>query len=221
MQHKTPLSTGETYHIYNRGAHKQGIFSNDSDYRRFLLNLHIANHSAPVVIRDILESPRYREPFSEFPADKALVDVLAYALMPNHFHLVLQQKTDSGIPRFMKKLCVAYSMYFNQKYQHSGVLFQGPFKSQHVGNESQFRWIFSYVHLNPLDLICPDWQQNGVKDPEAARKFVRSYRYSSYMDAIDKGRPERSILALNRPDFLHEHDDLETMLSSLIENSSL
>ncbi|MHB1086517.1 MAG: transposase [Minisyncoccota bacterium] len=182
----------------------------------------MANHSEPVVVRDILESPRYREPFSAFPADKSLVDVLAYSLMPNHFHIVLRQKSEGGITKFMKKVCVGYSMYFNLSHEHSGVLFQGRFQSKHVDNEAYFRWIFAYTHLNPLDLKFPEWKNTGIEDLSAVRKYMNQYDYSSFLDYKGEDRPQKSILSLREaPEFLREQDDLEELLTSFAENRPL
>src|SRR3989344_2030506 len=99
--------------------------------------------------------------FSEV-VDGSLVSVLAYCLMPNHFHLVLRQKNQDGITLFMRKLATAYAMYFNTKYDHSGVLFQCRYKSKHVNTDAYLRWIFSYVHLNPLEIIQPEWKERGI-----------------------------------------------------------
>ena len=111
MLRKTPLVRDEAYHIYNRGAHKYTVFTDDSDYWRFLSLLHLANHTGPVLLREILERKKHRgrfsgEIFSE-EADKSLVDLLAYSLMPNHFHLIVKQKGDDGITKFMQKLTVS------------------------------------------------------------------------------------------------------------------
>jgi putative transposase len=214
MLRHVPLSSGETYHIYNRGAHKQAIFTNDQDYRRFQLGLHLANHSESVIIRDVLSSDKYREPFSGFPADKSLVDVLAYTLMPNHFHLVLRQKSEGGITRFMKKIGVGYSMYYNNKYEHSGTLFQGPFKSSHIDTEPYFRWIFAYVHLNPVELLRPDWLAQSNPNTVGIKEFINTYKYSSYMDYRQESRPEKAILSTDVPDFLRGQDDLNDMLTN-------
>jgi len=214
MLRNTPLETGETYHIYNRGAHKQAIFSNEQDYRRFQLNLHLANHGEPVVIRDIISTEKYREPFSGFVADKSLVDVLAYTLLPNHFHLILRQKSDGGITRFMKKVGVGYSMYYNTKYEHSGTLFQGPFKSRHVDNEPYYRWLFSYIHLNLVQGILDSHEILSEDDRGSIRDTMSTYHYSSYIDYSGVNRPEKNILATDIPDFLREQDDLEDILST-------
>lgn len=204
MLRQVPLVTGETYHIFNRGAHKQNIFTSDEDYRRFQVNLHLANHTHPIVVRDILGSPKYREPFSEFPSDKGLVDVLGYSLLPNHFHIILQQKTDGGITRFMKKVGVGYSMYFNLKYGHSGTLFQGSFKSNHIDTDPYHQWIFAYVHLNAVSLIDPGWKERGIVDTPAAQRFLDTYKYSSHFDYYSVERPERAILAYDEGQFLIE-----------------
>jgi len=151
-----------------------------------------------------------------------LVDVLAYALMPNHFHLVLKQVKDGGISKFMRKLATGYSMYFNIKHGHSGVLFQGRFKSSHINSEPYFRYIFSYVHLNPLELVEPDWKEGTIRNEKKARKFLSDYRYGSYFDYCVGERPERVILAYDdAPDFLKEQNDLEEMINDFSKGRAL
>ncbi|KKW20070.1 MAG: hypothetical protein UY63_C0002G0029 [Parcubacteria group bacterium GW2011_GWA2_51_10] len=217
MLRKTPLFSGETYHIYNRGAHKFATFTDESDYWRFSALLHLANHTGPVLLGELLERKKHRgrfsgEIFTEH-ADKALVAVLAYALMPNHFHLVIRQKMDNGITKFMQKVTVSYSMYFNTKYEHSGVLFQGRFMSSHLGTDPYFKWIFPYVHLNPVSLVESDWREKGITDSARAKKFLRNYRYSSYYDYYVGDRSERAILAYDEAvDLLDREDDIQRML---------
>ena len=216
MLRKAALVAGETYHIYNRGAHKQPVFVDEGDYVRFLLLLYVANHSERVRLSDLLKEypgPSWIQILSDVEADKSLVDVLAYSLIPNHFHLVLRQKAENGCTVFMKKVATAYAMYFNLKYEHSGVLFQGCFKSSHIENEPYFRYIFSYVHLNLLDLIEPGWKENGIKNVEAVRKFINTYPYSSFQDYATSERPQRKILSWDEaPLFLKEVNDFEDLI---------
>lgn len=216
MRKDAPFAVGETYHLYNRGAHKQSIFTTDADYKRFLLLLHLANDSAGIELREVLK--KYKDlPFSEIFAgekpDKSLVDIYAYCLMPNHFHLVLQEKREGGITKFTRKVLTGYSMYFNIVHKHSGILAQGAFKSRRVGNGPYFRYIFAYVHLNPLSLNYKDWERRGISDIEGARKTLHEYSHSSFYDYSIRQRPERSILAYNTsPDFLRSQNDLEELL---------
>jgi len=152
----------------------------------------------------------------------AMVDILAYSLLPNHFHLVLRQRTENGITEFMRKFITAYTMYVNAKHDHSGVLFQGRFKSSHIDTESYFRWIFSYVHLNPLELNEPGWKEEGVRDANKARAFLRNYPYSSYMDYVGGARLESKLLStVDIPDFLKEIDDLDQLLKTVSLNEKM
>ena len=226
MLRKAPLVTGEAYHIYNRGAHKQAIFTNEADYRRFLIILHLCNDSEASNISDLLGTKKYRERFSGDifleERDKSLVDILAYTLMSNHFHLVLRQKSDEGISRFMRKVGVAYSMYFNTRYEHSGVLFEGRFRSSHLDSEPYFRWIFPYVHLNPLSLLEQNWEEAGVSDVQDAELFLRDYPYSSYYDYYVGERQERAILAHSEAkDFVDSEADIHALLTSFTERREM
>ncbi len=216
MLRKVPLIAGETYHIYNRGAGKQRIFTGGADYDRFMSLLYLANSNQSTNYRNVWSKYKGRsltDFFKEEGRGPALVEVLAYALMPNHFHIVLKQKTDEGVTKFMRKLATGYSMYFNARYEHSGVLLQGRFKSSHIGTDPYFRYIFSYVHLNPLDIVMPGWKDGVIPSPNKARKFLADYRYASYHDYCVGERPERAILAYDTaPDFLKTDNDLEEML---------
>ena len=223
MLRATPLVAGETYHIYNRGAGKQKIFLDATDYKRFLALLLLGNNTENIHLSNL---PKYQGPslthVFEEKVDYSLTDVLAYSLLPNHFHLVIRQKSDDGITSFMKRVCTAYSMYFNLKYGHSGTLFQGRFKSSHLDTDPYFKWIFPYVHLNPVSLVEPQWQENGIIDPMLAKEFLRDYRYSSYRDYYVGERPERAILSYDEVfDLLDTKDDIQDMLAAYAKGKVL
>lgn len=222
MYRRDALTDGEIYHVYNRGAHKGLLYTNEEDYRRFQILLYLLNTDQSIVVRDILKQyigPSYGGVFGHERNDNRLVDVCAYSLMPNHFHLVLRQLQENGITLFLKKLATSYSMYFNAKYDHSGVLFQGRFKSSHVATEEYFRWIYAYVHLNPIELIVPGWEDLGIADPEKVRKYIQKYAYSSYPDFAGSKREESSIISGEVPGFLSDQNDLDELLKDFATHS--
>ena len=190
---------GETYHVFNRGAHKQPIFIDEQDYRRFQVLLLLANSTEPIDTGNVLTKYQGRTLLNLFEREAPTVrqaDIFAYSLMSNHFHLVVRQKIDRGISEFMRKVCTGYSMYFNLRHGHSGTLFQGKFKSSHIDTDPYFSWIFSYVHLNPVSMVEPAWSEKQVKDVRRAQNFIDKYSFSSYPDYYSTERPERKILAL-------------------------
>lgn len=211
-----PFEIGETYHVYNRGAHKNITFRSKDDYERLLLILFLANTTAPVDTRELFRKYKGRTSADIMDLEvrgNPLVSIMAWTLMPNHFHFVLQQEEDQGITRFMRKVITAYTMYFNAKHDHSGVLFQGRFKSRHVGTEPYFRYIFSYVHLNPVSLVEPLWEEKGIDSSDTVRKFLEAYPYSSFYDYSVGDRPWRQLIAYEQaPDFMKEQNDLEELL---------
>jgi len=94
----------------------------------------------------------------------------------------------------MRKVSTAYVMYFNKKYERTGGLFEGRFKSRHIGEENYFNYIFSYVHLNPLKLMQKDWKENGIRNKKEAINYLNKYKYSSYLDFLGEERPQNKIL---------------------------
>lgn len=132
------------YHLYNRGVAKQDIFVDEQDYKVFLSYL------------KIYLSPMEKDP-SGFPSRQLKnyheqIRLLAYCLMPNHFHLFVWQKEINGISAFIHSTLTKYSMYFNRKYSRVGPVFQGKLKGVLVQTEAQFIYLSKYIHRNPQDL---------------------------------------------------------------------
>ncbi|MDD5152790.1 MAG: transposase [Candidatus Pacebacteria bacterium] len=196
MQRKFEFSIGEYYHVYNRGTDKRIIFTSLNDYHRFIALLHLCNSSEPVHIGNILQNNQGLSLISliNVGISDRLVHIGAYCLMPNHFHLLLREKQENGISLFMKKLLTAYSMYFNKKYERSGALFEGPFKATHADTDVYLKYLFSYIHLNPVKIIDPNWKEDGIKDREVAKKYLTEYAHSSYLDYMGTNRAEGVIL---------------------------
>jgi len=209
MERKVSFAPGEYFHIYNRGTEKIKIFNNTNDYQRFLESLYLFNSTKRIVLRSISKKKRFN-----YDREDTLVDIGAYCLMPNHFHLLIRSKNDFGVSNFMKKLLTAYSMYFNKKYNRSGVLFQGPFKAQHVTRDEYLKYLFSYIHLNPIKLVDKDWKEKGIQDFEQSRKFLNSYKNSSYVDYIGDNRLESSILnKIAFPEYFKFSNDFDQFIN--------
>jgi putative transposase len=147
---------------------------------------------------------------------ESLISMGAWCLMTNHFHLLVRQEVEGGITKFMKKLGTAYSMYFNIRYERTGTLFGGLFKSKLVGNDDNYmRQLMAYIHLNPLEIEFKDWENNLSRDPEAMGDFLMSYSYSSYLDYLLEARAEKGIISL---DNFPEYFQVPGSFKSFVEN---
>src|SRR3989339_646882 len=221
MYRETSFAENEYYHIYSRGVEKRKIFMNDKDHKRFTALLYIMNQNQPFRMDDFLRGNKNNlENIFKLEKEKTLVSIVSYCLMPNHFHLILYEHTENGISKFMGKLLTAYSMYFNKKYDRSGPLFTHPFRSEHINNDSQYMYIFSYIHLNPLSIIQKNWKEDGVKNKQDAEKFLQDYQFSSYQDFIEKNRLESTIIDFSLiPEYIKNMElNLETYNQIFNEN---
>lgn len=197
MLRRFDFSTGEFYHLYSRGVEHRTIFMDADDYLRFIVLLYVCNSEDEIHVSNFSKWKEFD--FFSLPRGKQLVDIGAYCLMPNHFHLLIREISGDGASIFMKKLLTAYSMYFNRKYHRTGALFEGIFKAQHVGDDEYLQYLFAYIHLNPIKLIDSKWKENGIQKKDEAEKYLNSYQYSSYLDYCEIDRREKAIL--NREEF--------------------
>jgi len=175
------------YHVYNRGVEKRDIFLDNQDYVVFLglLKKYLTGEN--------LEKSNNRHKFKHLGDD---VKLLSYCLMPNHFHLLLYQESEKGISQFMRKLATGYVMYFNNRYDRVGGLFQGRYKASLIASDPYLYHISRYIHLNPKNYLdypysslryyerpesSPVWlTTENILDlfdnsPEQYRSFVEDY----------------------------------------------
>lgn len=210
MERKFQFSVGEFYHLYNRGSNKMPIFLDDFYRKRFTKLLFVCNGNKPVVFKSIQGLP-----LDEIDRGETLVDIGAYCLMPNHFHLLIREKIENGISLFMEKLSTAFSMFFNKKNERTGGLFEGTFKATHADNDVYLKYLFAYIHLNPVKLIDQGWKENGIKDKNTANMFLNNYTFSSYVDYMGAERVESMIL--NRkvfPEYFSTLKDFNNMINN-------
>lgn len=123
---KVTFTQGGHYHVYNRGTNREPIFLCDDNYRFLLRRVKKCAHDWQVT-------------------------VLAYCLMPNHYHFVLRQDGERPLSGFVQAVFNSYTKAFNRMYERSGTLFEGPFQSRLVDKEEHLLHLCRYVHRNPLD----------------------------------------------------------------------
>ena len=189
MTRQIPFIGGEYYHIYNRGTNKMKIFNSLADYNRFTKLLYLVNSQETIQFSDTNENSIWK-----IKRGEPLVEIGAYVLMPNHFHLLIKAKDEESTSLFIQRLLVSHSKYFNKKYDRKGSLFQGKSRSVHIDNDRYLKYLFAYIHLNPVKIIDPDWKESGIKNLGKTIDFLNKYKYSSYDDYAGKERTEAKIL---------------------------
>jgi putative transposase len=211
MQRKDTFSIDEYYHIYNRGTDKRKIFLDIHDYHRFIMLLYLCNSNQSVDLQKLFREGRSFTELFTLDRGEPIVAIGAWTLMPNHFHILLKETTENGITTFMRKVMTGYSMYFNKKHNRNGNLFQGKFKSEHIDKEEYLKYLFSYIHLNPVKLIPGEssWKENGIKNMKKAKEFLSKYEYSSLQNFIDKNKRYKNIVSKNEfPAYFPEPEDM-------------
>jgi len=164
------------------------IFKDTDDYYRGIFSIYEFNNAIPVNIwkrrKQRAKEKAGRDPVS--PSRELLVEVLEFCFMPNHIHLLLKQLKDNGITKFMAKVGAGYGGYFNRKYNRRGYVFQNRFLAVPIKNETQLKVVSTYIHTNPISLVEPNWKEKGIKDPKKVIEFLEKYKWSSYLDYVNK-----------------------------------
>ena len=182
----------EIFHVLSRGVDKRKIFMDDEDRVRFIHNLYefndknfVSNNSYAFRknnrsgdITDRISSGTY--------ARSPLVDIHAFCLMPNHYHLILSPLVEGGVVQFMKKMNIGYAKYFNHRYDRKGTLFEGRYKSVPVMAQAHFVHLPYYIHLNPLDMFDYGWRERAMHNHADAMQYLANYRWSSHLDYMGK-----------------------------------
>ncbi|MBP9748504.1 MAG: transposase [Candidatus Pacebacteria bacterium] len=173
------FASGNILHIYNRGNNKERIFFDDQDYKAFLFRLGLC---LGYTEKELKEEKLTTIPYSRIRITDIRNDnfkLHAFSLMPNHFHLLIEQCEDTPISIFISKLCTSYAKYINKKYKRVGHVFQDKFKAVLIENNPQLMWVSAYIHMNSV-------KDRLVKNPG-------EYTWSSYNDYASN----RNLLIVN------------------------
>lgn len=199
---KIKFEVGKIYHIFNRGVDKRRIFVEIADTWRCLQGLCLFNDkkNASNVLWQVEKnkgrvSLKILKEHIVKEGREPIVRILAYCLMPNHYHLLVEELQEGGITKFMHKFG-GYTFYFNKKYQRTGSLFEGPFKAVLVENEIQLQYLLAYINvINPGQLVEPNLKEEGIHNIEAVMKSADEYLFGTHQEysgkrgsiIIDKG----------------------------------
>lgn len=187
--------------MLNRGAKRSPIVKDVYDKWRFLK---ILRHLNDEFISDRWEEdiknkgPHNTKAFDRpisWPKQKPLVMILAYTLMPNHFHILVKEITEGGVSKFMQKLGNSMTGHFNLKYKESGSIFQGSYKARCI-DDDYLRYLGVYIMVKNVFELYPGGIKNAAQNFEKAFDWAVSYQFSSLTDYANSAqvRPAQKII---------------------------
>lgn len=218
---KNPFIPGEYYHIYGRILFNAPEFKNEKNAERLMQAFLLANSEKSSEAFQYLrnnkdENGSFKKSVEIAKKGEKFVDIICYVIMPDHYHLLLRERTKNGISRFIHKCNISVSKYINIKNNRRGPLFENRFNAKHVGSNDYLLHLSLYIHLNPLDFLADrEWRKNRLKNWPLAKKKLFAYKWSSiksflqnnYTDPILSGTDiikEQFNSRLNYEDFLDE-----------------
>ena len=206
---KEAFGVGDIVHVFNRGNRKQEIVRDDTDRWRFLQTLFYFNDEfSPEnpfrTLNDLLKSDfnngRVLIWPSQWPARNKLVDILAFTLMDNHYHLVLQEIKEGGVAKFMQKLLTGATNRFNIRHKETGRLFQGAYKARRVGSDNYLKYLNVYLHIKNVFELYPGGMKKALREFEDAYQFATRYPYASLGGYVHNESNAREIISSNMLD---------------------
>lgn len=219
------------YHIYNRGVEKRLIFIDEQDYLVFLS--YLRDYLLPkdeVGLSKKLADPNtsYKEKdkiikllrLNNFASE---ITLLAYCLMPNHFHFLIKQKSANSIDRFMQSLATRYTMYFNRKHKRVGFLCQDVYKAVLVTNDEQLLYLSRYIHKQALQALASQgWTLQGGQ-PSSYIDYLEARgleaRKTEWLDPTEVlSYFSKTIPNLTYKTFVKQDADLTLIKDAILEN---
>jgi putative transposase len=150
---KVVLANNQIYHILNRSLHRIPIFQNVKEKKRIidLINYYSLKKRPCKFSRykQFSKERKERVILELNPKGEKRVEIICFCLMPNHFHLLLRQRQENGVTRFMGDLQNSYVRYYNIKNNRKGPLFESQYKAVRISSEEQLLHVSRYIHLNP------------------------------------------------------------------------
>ncbi len=217
MATRDKMAVGEWYHCFTRGVDKRTVFEDTRDYERFLVHMYLGKGDRNIRISDLSDT-RLLPVLANDSLERGgpLVEIGAYTLMPNHVHFLLKEIRDGGIAKFMQKIFTGYTMYFNNKYDRTGALFSGTFKSKNIVDDRYLKQVIPYILLNSAELFEPGWKTN-ITSLFTLEQSLLSYPYSSLPDFFGSDRPQSLITSHSLETYYDQKPTLFDMLKNAQE----
>lgn len=175
----------ELYHVLNRGVDKRSLFLDDKDRARFVHDMWEFNDTedAKNVWHRATQDSGLRNHYME---KERIIDLYGWCIMGNHYHLLMSERAEGGLTKFIRRLNVGYANYFNERYERQGTLFQGRTKKIPIQTNAHFLHILNYIHCNPLDLSRSGkgWREQELPNAEKAFQELKKYKWSSFLDYV-------------------------------------
>lgn len=219
---KVPLVTDSYYHIFNRGIDRQPTFLTKRDYERALQTLSYYRPSAnSVKYSQFLKKSQdeRQEILTSINHSEHQITIIAYCLMPNHFHLLLKQNNDAGISKFMANFQNSYVKYFNVKHKRTGSLFDRQFKAVLIETENQLLLLTRYIHLNPYSshLVNKD-EITTYPYSSLSEYLIGNYQLSNPNQVMEIRPKQYEKFILNHADYQQRLESLKHLTLETPEN---
>lgn len=205
-----PLINNQYYHIFSRSIGKFTVFNNEQEFERFYQ------------LMDLFRYINFNYKYSEFieldvsrrlgilndlsKKSDVLLEVVAFCLMPTHFHMILKQKTTDGITNYISRVLNGYSRYFNVKHRRVGPLWSNRFKNILVLDDDQLLHLTRYIHLNPTSAGLvknpEEWKFSSYS--EYIGNNINARKFCKFGDIIDKKSDEYAAFVNDRKSYQRE-----------------
>ncbi len=217
---KEPFGVGSFVHVIKRGARGLPIVRDDDDCRRFLLMLaHFNDEFASLNwYRDLMDADiqgSFERP-AHWPERKAIVNIIGFCLLTNHFHLMLEEITEGGIARFMQRIGVGMAKRFNEKYKERGSLFQGSYRSKTIDNENYLKYVSVYVQVKNAFDMHPRGYRYASREFDRALAWAQKYPYCSLGDYV--GTFQRPIIEKSFLQDLFSEQEYREFVKGIMED---
>jgi len=197
MLRKEKFAPSEYYHIYNRTLFNIPAFKDSKNCDRLTQAFLLANSTKSTQAFQFLrnnQNATIKEALEIAGGGDKLVDVICYAIMPDHYHILLREKTERGITSFIHKCNISVAKYINTKTERRGPLFESLFKSKHIATNDYLLHLSLYIHLNPLDfLVGKQWREHKVRNWNRIINKLMDYPYSSLKNFLDINQENKII----------------------------
>lgn len=221
------FSKGSYIHITKRGVRGLPIVKDVSDKWRFVRLLRYLNDQRSHVNwqRDVKEAGaegHYMPWPDTWPPQNKLVHIHAYTLMPNHFHLLIEEIVDDGTASFMKKIGDSMTKSFNKKYDEQGGLFQGPYASSIIGSDDYLRFVMAYIEVKNVFELYPEGFSVACADFQKTISWAKQYPFSSLAYELNE-QINSSIIDRNQhtADLFNNAEDFKRVAKEAIQYSQI